>query len=243
MRLPLPYRYLAVSAVLLAFVGFNWFSFFQDLSRVGTQEDGAAPAAGSSADNAEDSGILAALRRSAPPRTRIIAEQNIFSPLRREYVPPESDQATAQGEDAAEGFGPAGLPRDDVELRGIVVIGGQRKAILRFLAMKPEVVMALAEGESTDRDGGPQGPVFTVARIDDEYARIRDGDGKLYQIGLFDHGRIAPPAKAPGVQITITPLPPAPQASPVIAPDSGKKNAGPATPGSRPAARKIEAKG
>lgn len=243
MRLPLQYRYLAVSAVLLAFVGFSWVHFLMEFSRVGTTEDRAVPVAAASADNSTDAGFMAWFQQSGPPRSRDIAEQNIFSPLRREWVSPQARQESVQSEAGVAGFAPAGKPRDDIELRGIIVVGGERRAILRFLASKPERVISLAEGESTDKDGDSAGEVFTLARIESEYALIRDEGGTLYQIGLFDHRRVAQPVKAPEVKIIITPLPPAPGPSPVISPEPERADQNPAAPRQRPAARNPAAKG
>jgi hypothetical protein len=243
MRLALPYRYLAVTAALLAIVVFNWIGFFVDVSRVGTHDDNAFPAAETSGENATESGVMAWFRKTPTPRSRIIAEQNIFSPLRREWVSLESSQAQAQGQEGGSAFAPAGKPRDDVELRGIVVVGGERRAILRLLATKPERIVSLAEGQGTDGKGGEPGPALTLVRIEDEYVLVRDEPGTIFQIGLFDHRRVPQPVKAPEVKVLITPLPKAPEASKVIAPDGGRKGGKPAEPSPRPASRKVEAKG
>lgn len=228
-------RYLALSAALFLFVVFNWYQFAREYSRIGTSEDMAVPLAASPERDASESGLPTWLAQPGMEKSRVIAERNMFSPLRTEWVPPE-DRAAQSGEAGA--LQPTGQGRDDVELRGVAVFGDRRTAVLRFKAFKPERIMTLAEGESTDPDGSGTGQSFTLERIEDEYVLLRDRAGTVFQIGLFDHRRAVQPLKDQGSRVFITPLPKATGgAATIVAPGegaAGREGAGQARPGAGP---------
>lgn len=150
--------------------------------------------------------------RRVPPKEQfaVITEKNVFSPFRKAWAPPPppppAEEAVAPTEEK-----PAEEPpkRDDIELRGTAMVGAQRKAILGFKTFRPPQTMLLGEGEVASEKEIQDGPKFTVVRIESESVRIKDGVGREFMVGLYDHRRQAPEATVNQSTVEV-----APQAAP-----------------------------
>lgn len=185
-------RHILAGIALTLVAGAIWGMFLKDYMSVGTDEDPQWPASREEADsNATEFEYFS--RRGLVPadNSRAIAEQNMFSPTRKEWAPAQPKVEAVPPEARS---GAAVKSRPDIELRGISFVGGKSWAILRFLSFKPEETQVLREGEYVSVPEGAGNGYLLVAKVGKESVVIKDQDGVEYTIGLHDHQRETVPS-------------------------------------------------
>ncbi|MCK8600692.1 hypothetical protein [Desulfoferrobacter suflitae] len=154
----------------------------------------------------------------------VIVEKNLFSPDRK----PVSDEEAAPEKPGAK-VSDVGLPPRSVQLDGVFIRSGVKKALLRVntrilgesggRTTDPFPYMTVSEGESIGD--------YKVFKIEPRSVSLQK-DNQLYIISLFMDGKVAPPV-TPLPAAPISPEPPASAQSP-----SGAEAAGQIQQGSPP---------
>lgn len=151
----------------------------------------------------------------------VIVEKNLFSPDRK----PVSDEEAAPEKPGAK-VSDVGLPPRSVQLDGVFIRSGVKKALLRVntrilgepggRTTDPFPYMTVSEGESIGD--------YKVFKIEPRSVSLQK-DNQLYIISLFMDGKVAPPA---------TPLPAAPISPASAQSPPGAEAAGQPQQGSTP---------
>lgn len=114
-------------------------------------------------------------REALPPETAYegVLEKNIFSPNRKEYLPPPEASAENKPEVAE-----LRIPGKKVVLYGVVLMEGYRKALVTNLEKKGKErdVLWIREGETFGD--------FKVSRIEKDKVFL-EGNGQEYEIALY----------------------------------------------------------
>ncbi|HPQ61158.1 MAG TPA: hypothetical protein PLR43_06500 [Syntrophales bacterium] len=114
-------------------------------------------------------------REAVPPETayEVVLEDNIFSPNRREYLPPPEPSVEEKPEVVE-----LKIPGKKVVLYGVVLMEGYRKALVTNLEKKggERDVLWIREGEAYGD--------FKVSRIEKEKVFL-EGNGQEYEIALY----------------------------------------------------------
>jgi len=114
-------------------------------------------------------------REAVPPETafEVVLEKNIFSPNRKEYLPPPEGSAENKPEVAE-----LRIPGKKVVLYGVVLMEGYRKALVTNLEKKGKErdVLWIREGEAYGD--------FKVSRIEKDKVFL-EGNGQEYEIALY----------------------------------------------------------
>ncbi|HOP35053.1 MAG TPA: hypothetical protein PL090_01915 [Syntrophales bacterium] len=125
-------------------------------------------------------------RETMPPETtyEAVLEKNIFSPNRKEYLPPPEASAENKPEVAE-----LRIPGKKVVLYGVVLMEGYRKALVTNLEKKGRErdVLWIREGEAYG--------AFKVSRIEKDKVFL-EGNGQEYEIALYGEDK---PRKAVSV--------------------------------------------
>jgi hypothetical protein len=196
MKLSISKRYLLVAMGLLLIAAVIWLDAARRFVKAGEIKapDISEVVAVGDGDATDAWSLL--FERRVPPQDQfaVIAEKNVFSPLRKAWAPPPPPPAEPEAPVVEETPVLEPPRREDVELRGTAMVGETRKAILGFKSFRPPQTLLLAEGEVASEKEIKDGPRFTVVRIENESVRIKDAEGREFLVGLFDHRREAPAA-------------------------------------------------
>jgi len=136
----------------------------------------------------------------------IMVDKNLFAQDRK-APSPESAVAAAQPNKA-------GMPITNLQLDGVIINGGTKKALIRMKSQGGAGTGADRKKQSspyvTVREGQQVGD-FRVSKIEAKSIAL-EKDGQTYQLNLFAEGKIAPPATAApppaGAPPDAPPLPP-----------------------------------
>lgn len=195
-------RHILIGIVLTFVVVAIWGVFLKDYALVGTTEDAQRPVSSAESDaNATDFEYFSKSGQVPEKNSRIIAEQNMFSSARREWVAPQT-----RDDVASPGKGKAGLAeksRQDIELRGVAVVAGEPRVILRFMSFKPEETKLLKEGDYVSVPGGSGKAYLIVDKIGSESVVLRDQDGVEHAISLREHRRTIVPSSPAEVTVIV----------------------------------------
>ena len=123
--------------------------------------------------------------RHAPAREEVavIAEKNVFSPLRKAWTPPPPPEPEKVPEEPK--APPPPPKRDGVELRGTAMVGDTRTAMVHFRLFNPPETLLLCEG-GVAKPSKADGPVFTMVRIEPDRVIMKDSAGEIFVVG-FTH--------------------------------------------------------
>lgn len=209
MKMSISKRYLLVALGLLLVATIIWIDAGRRFIKAGAIKapDISDVVAVGDSDNTDAWSLL--FERRVPPQEQfaVIAEKNVFSPLRKAWAPPPPPQPPAEPDEPVVEEKPEPEPsrRDDVELRGTAMVGETRKAILGFKSFRSPQTLLLGEGEVASEKDVKDGPRFTVIRIESESVRIKDSEGREFIVGLFDHSREAPAATVNQSSVEVAP--------------------------------------
>ena len=151
----------------------------------------------------------------------VIADKNLFSQEREEWVNPVTEQQAEH---------PSKVKRTDVVLYGIYRSGGESIAILGLPRIaENNKKFLLTAGDKADSQPGRPPFSYTLVSIEEEGVTVRDHNGAVFSVGLYDHQRspslprAAIPPGGSGVKVVTTkPSPNANKGGGVVRPDSGK---------------------
>lgn len=210
MKVALSKRYIFMAVALLIIASLFWVDAGQRLFKAGhLKAPNLTPEVMTNEGDDKDSWNLLFERR-VPAREQfaVIADKNVFSPLRRAWAPPPpppEPEPDVEREPEPEPQKP--LPkRGDIELRGTAVMDKERMAILRFKNFRAGQTMFLAEGAIAQEEDVKDGPKFTITRIEAESVRLKDGSGQEFAVGLYDHVREAPRSVSSEVSVEVAPV-------------------------------------
>ena len=182
--------YISGALFLVAGIGFAlaWGAFGQQAEQTFT------PTAGNG--DAETSLVIQELQgqlettNPGAARYSIIAEQNLFSPDREPWTPPQLQPDPPQEEEAPP---PPPANRNDVALHGTYLSGGEKRAILSFRHFRsaPKSRILTEGQEARDEDGNAR-ISYTVKEIHEDRVELEDSRQQTFSVGLFDNKQASP---------------------------------------------------
>ncbi len=127
-----------------------------------------------------------------PARYSIIAEQNLFSPDREAWMPPQPKPDPPKEEEPPP---PSPTNRNDVALHGTYLSGGEKRAILSFRHFRsaPKSRILTEGQEARDEDGNAR-ISYTVKEIHEDRVELEDSRQQTFSVGLFDNKKSSPQA-------------------------------------------------
>ena len=175
---------------LLCVICLIWAKFLNSFIRIGTTDDPHWPVfSEDSESNSTERLSFPERMHSSPEMSRVIAEQNIFSTSRSEWVAPQPrKEPDSQKQPRSE----KGMPR--IVLQGVSFMGTEPRALLHFASSKPAETLVVGEGEFVSIPGGSEGSYLMVTKIDREYVLMNDDNGYEIKVGLHDHRRTILPS-------------------------------------------------
>ena len=209
-------RYALVALVLAIAAGLFWYDFGRRYLRASAVKN--PDVTRGSVDSSSSGGWELLFERRSPAREEVavIAERNVFSPLRKAWTPPPPPEPEKVPEEPK--APPPPPKRDGVELRGTAMVGNTRTAMIHFRPFNPPETLLLREG-GVAKPSKADGPVFTMVRIEPDRVIMKDSAGAEFQVGLYDHSRqtaAQTPVQQQAVVSTETPKAAAPPASSVV---------------------------
>ena len=190
MRITYSRQHVFFGLALVCVICLIWANFLNSFIRIGTTDDPHWPVfRKDSESNSTDRLSLSERVHSSPGMSRIIAEQNIFSPSRREWVAP---QPRKEPESQKQPMAEKAMPR--IELHGVSFMGTEPRALLHFASSKPGETLMVGEEEFVGIPGGSGDAYLMVTKIDREYVLMNDEHGYEIKIGLHDHRRTILPS-------------------------------------------------
>jgi len=124
----------------------------------------------------------------------VIAENNLFSPKRQEWKPPqtESKQVSKQSREKRE----LERKKERVSHKGIRLYGtsitpSKKYALMYFQSFQSKRKYRMVQEENTVRDDGERGEwmFFRIKEINSTKVVLKDPQGGSFQVGLYDHKR------------------------------------------------------
>lgn len=224
MKLSVSKRYLLIALGLLLITTLLGVDFARRYMRASALPGAdSSDAASNEKGNPDTWSLLFERKVGEKEQFAVVAEKNVFSPLRKMWSPPPPPPP--QAEAPAPEKPPVELPkREDIELRGTAVVGSQSKAMLRFKSFKSDQTQILAEGEIGKQKDTPGGPQFTVVKIETDSVLLKDAAGQQFRVGLYDHKREAPAVTKNEPTMAVAPVAPpakAPAATSAVAGQTG----------------------
>lgn len=217
MKISIAKRYLLMVVVLVLIAAFFWVDAGQRLLKARRfKTPNLAEVAATESGDIDTWTVL--FERRVPPKEEfaLIEEKNVFSPLRKAWTAPPPPVLETETEPEEELTPEETLPkRDDIELRGTAMVGEERKAILKFKSFRSGATLLLTEGAVAQDKEAKDGPKFTVLHIKAESVRLKDGAGKEFLVGLYDHDRETPHTPVTQTTMEVEPVPTA-QAAPAV---------------------------
>ncbi len=124
-------------------------------------------------------------RKAEPADFRIIAQNNLFSPDRKEWEP----QPGNEHKDEPEAARRAGIDPDKLKLYGITRSEDRKMALVHYPSARDKTGnLFISEGEAVHLNHGGKDQAFRVVAISRESITVESA-GDSFQIGLFSHQR------------------------------------------------------